>query len=77
VDRVAEMTGWYVNYYSVTQRTERRSGASPSFDGALVHARALTINGHIVRSIVGPNSTVFDAGLFPRRYREKSLDDDR
>lgn len=64
------MTGWHVNYYSVTRRMERRSGASPSFDGALVHARALAANGHIVRSICSPSGVIFEAHTLEARLRE-------
>jgi len=64
------MPGWHVNYYSVTRRAESRSASCASFEGALVHARALALNGHIVRSIAGPNGTIFDAELFQRWYKE-------
>jgi hypothetical protein len=68
--RAGDMAGWHVNYYSVTRRTERRSGASPSFDGALVHARALAANGHIVRSICSPSGVIFAARTLEPRLHE-------
>jgi hypothetical protein len=68
------MAGWYVNYYSVTRRAESRSASCLTFDGALVHARALTVNGHIVRSVTGPNGATFDAGQFRNEYRETPAD---
>jgi hypothetical protein len=71
------MAGWYVNYYSVTRRAESRTACSMSFDGALIHARALVIHGHIVRSIVGPNGNSFDVQLFQHRIRENPIDRSR
>jgi hypothetical protein len=64
------MAGWHVNYYSVTRRKERQSGASPSFDGALVHARALAANGHIVRSICSPSGVIFEARTLEAQLRD-------
>ncbi|WP_296707441.1 hypothetical protein [Rhodoblastus sp.] len=66
-----DMAGWHVNYYSVTRRAESRSASCLTFDGALVHARALTINGHIVRSVTGPHGATFDAGQLRSERGEK------
>lgn len=65
------MVGWYVNYHSVTRRMEARTAGSTSFEGALIHARALAINGHIVRNIVGPNGGAFEAKSFQDWRKEE------
>jgi hypothetical protein len=65
----SQMVGWYVNYYSIKQGKERRSGSCQSFDGALVHARALAINGHVVRSICSPHGAIFEAQFFEPRQQ--------